>query len=174
VAKARNTARPSLTQSRLKEVLSYDPEAGEFRWLVCTSNRAPAGSLAGSVSSALGYRLIGVDGVRYFAHRLAWLYMTGSFPAEQIDHANADRSDNRWANLRAASKADNMRNIGMRSDNGSGHTGVGWHAQTGKWRAYIAQDGRTIHLGLFDTKDAALAARNEAAAKAYGEFHIPS
>lgn len=163
---------PSLTQARLKELLHYNRETGIFTWIKPTSRRVSVGSIC-KVNSKLGYVSIRIDGVLYWAHRLAWLYETGAMPKEQIDHANGVKDDNRWSNLRVATKSQNMRNAGRRRNNTSGYTGVGLHNQTGKWRAYIARHGRTIHLGLFDTKEEALAARELAAKKAYGEFHLP-
>lgn len=159
-----------LDQSRLKEILHYDPETGVFTWLKPTSNRVRAGAVCDTVGP-LGYVVIGVLGKRLYAHRLAWLYMTGEWPSDQVDHANCVRLDNRWSNLRVAGKAKNMQNIGIRANNTSGFTGVGFHEQSGRWRAYIAEDGRTIHLGLFDTIEMAVQVREIAAREQYGEFY---
>lgn len=159
-----------LDQSRLKELLHYDPETGIFTWLKPTSNRVKVGAVCNTVGP-IGYVVIGVLGKRLYAHRLAWLYMTGGWPSDQVDHANCDKLDNRWSNLRVAGKTKNMQNIGLRANNSSGFTGVGFHAQTGRWRAYIADSGNMVHVGLFDTIDQAVAARESAAKSHYGEFY---
>ncbi|WP_078452199.1 HNH endonuclease signature motif containing protein [Pseudomonas aeruginosa] len=113
-------------------------------------------------------------GKRQYAHRLAWLYMTGEWPSDQVDHVNCEKNDNRWSNLRIAGKSRNMQNIGLRSNNSSGFTGVGYHRQTGRWRAFIVDDGKMVHVGLFDTIDEAATARERAAKRQYGEFYHPS
>lgn len=88
-----------LTQERLKELLTYEPATGVFRWRERRGNQgggcvAP-GDEAGSVYKN-GYRMIGVGGRRYGAHRLAFLYMTGAFPPAEVDHINGVPADNRW------------------------------------------------------------------------------
>lgn len=88
----------SLTHARLLEVLDYDPVSGLFRWRISNSNRAPVGAIAGSRRK--GHLAIRIDGVRHYAHRLAWLYMTGEWPKGQIDHKSRDGADNRWVNGR--------------------------------------------------------------------------
>jgi hypothetical protein len=111
-----------LTQERLKEVVSYDPETGKFL-PVSRRRRITPGRPLGSIRSH-GYRMLAVDGVRYYAHRLAWLYMTGAWPAGSIDHANTDRADNRWANLRQATPSQNGANTVRQARNKSGFKGV--------------------------------------------------
>lgn len=155
---------PKLTAERLREVLHYAPETGVFTWIRPTGHRAKAGQRAGATSK-LGYELIGVDGVRYYAHRLAWLYMHGTWPAEQVDHRNLNRLDNRISNLRHASHALNNQNKLARVDNVSGRVGVHWHAAAGKWAAEIQAFNRRMHLGLHATIEAASAARKAAEEK---------
>lgn len=159
--------RPSV--ERIREVLSYNPETGEFHWRVTLSARRIAGSLAGEVKDS-GYRLIGVDGARYRAHRLAFVYMNGEWPADQVDHVNCNRSDNRWVNLRAATNQQNGANRGANRNNKSGYKGVSWNCQRGKWAAKITLRGRQKHLGFF-TDPAAAGVAYAVAAKAYfGEY----
>ena len=88
-----------LTQSELKSLLHYDPETGLFTWIAPLSNRVQVGDVCSTVAP-IGYILIGVRGQKLYAHRLAWLYMTGEWPENQIDHINCVKTDNRWANLR--------------------------------------------------------------------------
>ena len=153
-----------LTQERLKELLTYDPETGVFEWKELTHGRkSPAG---GPMSS--GYIQIFVDGKHCYAHRLAWLYMHGFIP-DQVDHANGERDDNRLDNLRASNNKDNKKNLGIRSDNTSGVQGVYWHKLRKKWHARINVDGKNINLGLHTSLDSAKKARDTAKIK-YG-FH---
>lgn len=141
-----------LTQERLKEVLSYCERSGAFSRL-----RKP-GIPVGHVGR---YLQISIDGASYYAHRLAWLYVHGEFPANTVDHINGDGLDNRIANLRAASWAENQQNVGVRRDNTSGHPGVWWNAARRKWQAGIKADGRLKYLGLFaSVEDAAEAYRS--------------
>jgi phosphotransferase system IIB component len=107
-----------LTQQRLKDQIEYEPETGNFRWLVSKGPRR-AGSAAGGVSGG-NYRRIAVDGRIYLAHRLAWLYVNGSLPKDAIDHANGITTDNRITNLRIASKSQNMMNSKILSKNSTG------------------------------------------------------
>lgn len=112
-----------LTQERLKELLEYKPESGEFVWLVSRGSNK-AGGRAGWQHRVYGYITIQVDGQSYHSHRLVWLYNYGEFPEEQIDHIDGSRNNNKLENLREASHSENMRNSKIRSHNTSGITGV--------------------------------------------------
>lgn len=149
-----------LTQARLKEVLRYDIEDGSFRWIK-SAGAVKAGNIAGSVTDR-GYLSIGVDMRQYRAHRLAWLYMTGSFPVDQTDHINRNRLDNRWVNLREATSAENKRNRALQANNTSGSNGVVWNARNRKWVAQIKLNGEYKWLGSYMTKLAAAYARHQA------------
>ncbi len=158
-----------LTQARLKELVEYDKDSGIFRWKERTSNRIKVGDVVGNVSPKLGYVDTKILGVRYYAHRLAWFYMMGEWPEEEIDHINHIRNDNRWCNLRSVSKAENGRNAAIKSNNVSGVTGVSWDKIIRKWQAFIMISGKGIKLGHYKNKDNAITARKEAELK-YG-FH---
>jgi hypothetical protein len=158
-----------LTSDRLRTVLSYDPETGILVWAITLSARRLAGSEAGYVNDQ-GYRLIGVDGCVYRAHRLAWFYMTGSWPPDQIDHKNGIRDDNRWSNLRAATEQDNKANTRVSRNNKAGVKGVYWNRQRQKWAAKINPNRKQVHLGFFEQIGDAAAAYEAAARKYYGEF----
>jgi hypothetical protein len=108
---------PELTAERLRELIHYDAATGNFTRLVATS-RIPRGAVAGRGTHTYYWR-ISVDGREYKAHRLAWLWMTGKWPLFFIDHINMDKADNRWCNLREATKAQNMVNTGRRANNSS-------------------------------------------------------
>ena len=157
----------SLTQSYLKSILHYDLLTGKFTWKVAPSNKIKIGQEAGYVNMQRnnGYLHIGIktDKSRmYRAHRLAFLYVLGSFPYDQVDHINGDRSDNRWINLRHASNSLNNHNSGAPRNNTSGVKGVDWHITGKKWRAGIRKDGKYIHLGLFGDIEDAKKAREKA------------
>jgi hypothetical protein len=157
-----------LTAERLRELLHYNPETGEFTWLAAPRAQRQAGDRAGFANN--GYRLIGIAGHRYYEHRLAWLYMAGEWPPENIDHRDLDRANNRWTNLRLATYSQNAQNRPIGKANTSGYKGVYWHKIDEKWRAVIRVGGRRKHLGLFNDKEAAHAAYVAAAEKHYGEF----
>ena len=158
-----------ITQGRLKEVLDYDPETGEFCWRVTLSRRAMAGKRAGATSPSVLFRLIGIDGVRHMAHRLAWLYAYGTFPIGHLDHINRNKSDNRIKNLRKATKIENGGNSKARKSR-SGLKGAHWHEGAKKWTSDIHHNGKKIYLGLFGTAKEAHAAYCQAAKEHFGEF----
>lgn len=95
-----------ITLEHLRKILHYDPASGRFTWLRATSWRVRVGAVAGSVNKRLGYVVIGIGGVTYYAHRLAWLYVHGEMPSDQIDHIDGDRANNALVNLRKASMSD--------------------------------------------------------------------
>lgn len=151
--------KPALNAARLRELLRYDPDTGQFSWVIATTNRVKAGDAAGCLQ-ARGYIAIGLLGKHWPAHRLAWLYMTGAHPHGQIDHINRCRTDNRFANLRVVSNAENQHNGSVRKNNRSGVHGVSWDEKRGKWLAKICVNRKQKHLGLFvDLGDAARARR---------------
>ncbi|EKL8565176.1 HNH endonuclease [Pseudomonas aeruginosa] len=154
-----------ISQAELKQLLHYDPDSGAFRWLVDKA-RATAGSPAGN-RSASGYLRVQINGRTYPLHRLAFLYVDGELPAEDVDHINRDREDNRFANLRRASRAQNLRNKGGYRSSTTGATGVSMRGK--RYRAYINRDGRRFTLGTFDTLEAAQAAYSAAKAVLHPE-----
>lgn len=149
-----------LTQQRLKELLNYDPNTGEFRWKL-TSKKRLIGAIAGTLA-ARGYRQIKIDNKFYYAHRLVWLYTYGQFPSLHIDHKNGNILDNRIANLREVSRQQNMQNIKRMASNTSGFTGVSWNKPFFKWHARISYNGKRIHLGYFSDIWDAICARKAA------------
>ena len=159
--------RPELTAEYLRSVLHYDQETGIFTRKVSTANQVKIGDVAGCPDGQ-GYLQIKVQSRRYIAHRLAWLYIRGSWPNDQIDHINRNRSDNRIANLREVSHKQNMQNRSKSSNNTSGHPGVYWHKQSSKWVAQIMHNQKQIHLGCFTNLEEAVAARKAGELKYWG------
>jgi len=137
-----------LTQDVLRDVLHYSPETGLFTWRQARG-RCSAGESAG-YDADRGYRAIRVFGQIIYAHRAAFLYMTGSIP-EEVDHINGHRADNRWSNLRASNRAHNSKNMKAPSTNRSGVVGVFWNTGKRKWTARIKVNQKSIHLGHFES-----------------------
>lgn len=158
-----------ITQDRLKEILHYDPETGVFTWLVSPSRGTKKGMVAGHDHKSSGYRVIAIKRKLIPAHRLAFLYMTGSIP-EFVDHINMIKLDNRWVNLRPATKSENNRNQKLRKDNKSGVKGVKWNKANKKWQVQITVNGHRMHLGLWDDLEAAELVSILAREKYHGEF----
>jgi hypothetical protein len=158
-----------LIQSQLKEVLDYHPETGLFVWKVRASNRVGVGVVAGTTNKD-GYIVIGYKGCRYMAHLLAYLWMEGVYLIGEVDHKDTNPSNNRWVNLRPATRTENARNTNTPKSNSSGAKGVTWHRASKKWRAFIKVNGKQIHLGLFSSFDEAVAKRAKATVELHGEF----
>ena len=152
-----------ITQARLTKLFCYDAATGVFTRRIAAGRHGchMAGQIAGTLQNC-GYLVITIDRRRYMAHRLAWLYVYGVFPKNSLDHINRNKLDNRIINLREATSKQNMQNVLTHKHNTSGYKGVAWHNQRNRWRAYIFNDYRQIHLGLFDTKEEASAARKKA------------
>lgn len=147
---------PTLTAERLRELLAYDPDTGEFRWIIRPTPRIRPGSLAGCVTRK-GYLYIRYEDRGYMAHRLAWLYVYGEWPKERLDHRNGVKLDNRIDNLRAATNAENNQNHSRPNrNNRSGFLGVS--RNRAGWQAAIKVDHTRHHLGTFGSPEEAAAA----------------
>ena len=164
----------ALTADLARELLAYDPSTGALTWkprkpahftnspdVTCARwNGRNAGKLVPSGTSSHGYTMLSVQGRMHYAHRVIWLLVTGRWPANEIDHINGDRADNRFENLREATPTEQRRNAHKRFDNTSGFTGV--KLRNGKYVAQIGLAGQVVHLGTFDCGYAALKARRAA------------
>lgn len=154
-----------LTVDALRELLHYDPLTGLFTWRVKPCKRMGAGTAAGSKTKR-GYVSIRVHGKPQYAHRVAWLYMFGIWPTNQIDHINGKGTDNRLVNLREGTPSENAQNLrGAHKNNTSGFLGASYESQTGKWRAQIQLNGSSVKLGRYDSPELAHAAYLNAKAK---------
>lgn len=163
----------SLTPSRAKERLSYDPETGEIRWRTHV-RKQEIGQLAGGIDHSTGYLRIRVDDVLYYGHRLAWLLQTGEWPIHQIDHIDHNKLNIRWSNLRAATQQQNLKNMPKSRSNTSGFKGVHFARHANRWRAEIIADGKRHRLGYFPTAKDAADAYNAAARRLHGDFAAPN
>ena len=161
-----------LTQARLRELLDYDPLTGVFVHKTTRGRLCKAGQVAGYLHQ-WGYIHINISGKIYKAHRLAWLYVHGSFPPNHIDHINGNRSDNRLVNLRPATKSENGCNRGAAADNTSGWCGVSFDKSRGKYIAQISVEKIYRHLGRYDSPEIAAAVYNHVVVQVHGEFAKP-
>ena len=157
-----------ISQAQLKEVLEYNPDTGVFIWRKPNGNRVKVGNVAGN-KSVNGYIRIKIK-KEYLAHRLAYLYMIGNFPENDIDHINHIKDDNRWVNLRAATSAQNRANTKKRINNKAGYKGVCWDKQKKKWCANITHISKHMHIGYYTTPQEAAEAYNKKAIELFGEF----
>lgn len=162
---------PHFTFDEVDAALGYDPETGIF-----TRKRLGKFAAKKYLGKPTGYKhssgcvFVSINKKKLKAHRVAWLLQTGEWPADEIDHINGNPSDNRWANLRAATRSQNNWNTGTPKHNTSGIKGVGFLARSGKWRANISAYGQARFLGHFDTAEEAAAAYRSAALILHGEF----
>jgi hypothetical protein len=160
-----------LTQARLHALLDYDPETGVFTWLV-SRGAARAGTVAGTVWKGRSgpYLLIRIDGRSYRAHRLAFLYMTGEWPPDHIDHRDGEGLTNKWKNLREATNAQNGANRRAQVNNTTGCKGVHFNKSVRRYQSCIQVNGKRRHLGYFATAEEAHAAYCKAANHLFGQF----
>lgn len=154
-----------LTQARLKELFSYDPETGVFLRI---KPRKDKGHAVGSVTH-YGYLSVMIDYKAYKVHRLAWLWEHGDFPISCIDHIDGDRLNNRIANLRQATHKQNNQNRRYAIDRSSTGTLGVYKGYNGGFKTQISVDGKQIHLGRFKTLEAASEAY-KTAKRQYHEF----
>lgn len=161
---------PVLSAEQARALLRYEPETGKLFWrerpveafaasrVAASWNLRCAGKETFTDFDSSGYLQGQVLGRSYKAHRVAWLLQTGQWPKDQVDHVNGRRDDNRRENLREATHSQNQRNQKRSKNNTSGVTGVYWHKTNRKWQAMACGE----HLGSFDTKEEAIAARVKA------------
>lgn len=161
-----------VTQADVKALLDYDPETGQLiNKVLRNKNGAPKGAIAGSIKHCRPkssgkqkkyYVIVSIQRKQYRAHRIIWLWMTGEWPKEEIDHIDGDGTNNKWLNLRQVTTAENGKNKCLLNTNTSGYMGVNWDKSRGKWCAYIKSNRRKIHLGRFVTLEDAVAKRKSA------------
>ncbi|MEO1538495.1 MAG: HNH endonuclease signature motif containing protein [Pseudomonadota bacterium] len=177
------TVEPSV----LRKLLKYDRNTGKLFWLKrlpemftdgrraaehqCADwNRRYAGKEAFTACNTDGYHHGKIMGKLYKAHRVIWALESGSWPSSCIDHKNKDRTDNRFDNLREATRAENSRNRSALAGSSSKYLGVSWCKMNEKWLARIEVNGRQLSLGSFLSEAQAAKAYDAAAVKHFGEF----
>lgn len=147
----------------LKLHIKYNPETGECfrigyrdRW----GNITPCQYLITGKTrpDKYGYYRVNIHGKRYVLHKLVYLYVTGKW-ADTIDHIDGDCSNNKFSNLRETDRHGNMRNLKLRTDNPTGHTGVA--IKYGKYYAHAQRNGERLFAGYFETIEEAIEARLE-------------
>lgn len=156
--------------SHVRYLLDYDPRTGFFRWInpPYHNKKRLVGQRAGRAQKR-GYRQIKIGRILYYEHRLAWAYMTGKWPGCEIDHRDGDKGNNRFANLREATRQQNRMNSRPNKDKRSGlPKGVVRTAH--RYRAKIVVKGKFISLGGYGTPEEAHAAYMAAAKLHFGEF----
>lgn len=159
------------SSDEIQKVLDYDPQTGVFRWKIRTRN-TDVGQCAGRVRSDGKYRIITLNGRKLYEHRLAWLFMTGKWPTAEleVEHRNRINTDNRWDNLRLATRPQNLANRLKAPSNGSsGYRGV--TRRRGKWAAQIVHKGKHRWIGYsYATAEEAHQAWLAETRKLWGEF----
>lgn len=158
-----------ISHERLEYLLKYNPKTGKFTWKNPTSNKIKKGSKAGTLNED-GYIIIRLDGKNYRAHRLAYFYVTRTWPTEIIDHKNTIRHDNSWLNLRHISIANNNKNTSTPITNTSGIKGVYWCKTSNRWIAQIYRNSKRVYLGSFTEIDKAQLTIQQARQQFHGEY----
>lgn len=153
-----------ITQEQLKEKLVYFPKTGNFH---NASNGKPVGHF-----DERGYVSVNVNGKSYRAHRLAWLYVYGKMPENEIDHIDGDRGNNKIDNLRDVTRSVNCLNMPKTGRNNTGFKGVDYFKPAELYRARIVKNGKRMFLGYFKTPEEAHKAYCDAGGIYHGNnFH---
>ena len=153
-----------LTQQLLKEKLKYSRDTGVFTWRLSPSRAVKQGATAGSKHPS-GHLFISIGRKLYSAHRLAWLYVYGTWPQQSLDHIDGDAANNRIKNLRELSHAQNLQAARRaRRNSRAGLLGVSFRKDCNKWQARIQINKKSKSLGFFATA--------EDAHKAYMQYKI--
>jgi hypothetical protein len=160
-----------MNQEYLKTILDYNPESGKFIWIRRNNSKTINSIYAGCLRKDTGYVTIQIDRKQYFAHSLAWLYMTGSFIEEgyEIDHKDRNKSNNSWSNLRKATKGQNQANS-YRKLATSKYRGVRYHPKRKRFYAETYVNNKYLYIGSFLCEEEAALAYNEKAKTLFGEF----
>ena len=149
-----------MTQEKLKALFEYDAQTGNFIRKYTTSSNAKKNTIAG-YKTKNGYIKISIDNKKYFAHRLAWLFVYGYMPT-QIDHKDHNRANNNIKNLRDTTQKENTKNSSLRKDNTSGMSGIYYDKKRNSFKVQIAKDGKDLFFGRYKSFDEAVKVRNSA------------
>ena len=149
-----------LTKEDLIKYVTYDPVTGYFLSNGCKYSNKNKGDRVGCLHKTKGYRYVVVKGKTYREQRAAFLYMTGSWPVNQVDHINGIKDDNRWVNLRDVPPIENSKNRGLWRTNISGYKGVCWNKSVNKWQVLCRYNGKQIYKGVYkDVHEAGMVAK---------------
>jgi len=151
-----------LTQERLKELLHYSPETGLFTRIIKSAKKVNIGDIVGYLDKSHGYITISIDYTNYYAHRLAFLYMTGKFPKDQVDHIDGIKHHNKWLNLRDANNSENQQNQKKAFKNNKSTGVLGVYSSGENFITKIGINGKQKYLGTFKTIEEAHSAYIEA------------
>lgn len=156
-----------LTQQFLHELFEY--RDGLLFWKVNRRGNKVKGKQASRLKKSNGYHQVTINKKKHYAHRIIFFMAYGCLP-EQVDHIDGDRSNNVLSNLREANNAQNNRNTGLRSTNTTGFKGVSYNKFNRNFNAKITVNYKSIHLGCFQTAEAAHEAYKQAAMRLHGDF----
>lgn len=170
-----------LDQETILDLLKYNPKTGQFFWnkrnrkyFKCERsfniwNSRYSGKECFLTTDNLGRKTTSIFNKPYRAHIIAFLYMTGRWPKEEIDHEDGNPSNNKWENLVEVSHSDNMKNLKIRKDNTSGHQGISWDKSRKKWKVQVSING--VNTFICRTKNLQDAIARRAAANNKFLFH---
>lgn len=157
----------AVSYERYHEAFSYDPDTGLLKWKI-QSGRALPGDVAGYNST--NYVVIVLDNEAQHAQNVIWFMQTGKWPKHQVDHKDRDKHNNRWVNLRPATRSQQGANQPARGE----FKGVKKNKYCSTYTAQIKVRGKCIHLGSFRTPEEAHAAYTVAARQHFGEYATPT
>lgn len=158
---------PLPSAETLHSLFTYELDTGLLRWKVDRAAKK-AGDVAGSTSER--YVLVGIDYKIYRAHLIIWKMMTGEEPPHEIDHHDTIKTNNKWENLRPATKSQNMANVGLIGSNTTGAKGVFWYKAYKKWSVQVWKDKKGHFGGYHETFEAACTAAQALRQTLFGEF----
>lgn len=158
-----------ITAQELQQIVEYFPESGIFLWKVTKGNYVKAGKEFGSWD-LYGYKTVRINRKSYKLHRLAWLYVYGKMPENDIDHINGIRHDNRISNLRDVTRRTNLENqtILKRQKKHTTLIGAYFDVRKNTYYSRISIKNKSIHLGTFKTEQQA----HDAYVAAKRKFHF--
>lgn len=161
-----------ISQEKLKERLRYEPDTGDWFWVDHPWFKSYAGCQVAGNRDSDGYARVSINNKNVKLHRLAFLFMLGELPPDEVDHINGDKTDNRWVNLRLAVRAENGQNIRDSGRNTSGVIGVNWSHSEQKWQVRVMAYGQRFSGGYFDDLDQAKAKRNRMVVELHQQFGV--